>query len=124
MCRVSAVRNFRELVVWQRAIDLAVEVFRLTEDFPIEQRYALTDIIRRCATSVSANIAEGFGRGKDPEFGYFLRVALGSLCELESHLEVAVRVGYLPPEKVPVQSLSEIGKMINGLKSKLNTKER
>ena len=119
---MAPVRSFRDLIVWQRAIDLAVEVFRITQDFPKDQKDALTDNIRRCSTSISANIAEGFGRGKDSEFDYFLRISYGSLCELESHFEIAVRVGFLESRLVPEQKMSEVGKMINGLRSKMEGK--
>ena len=119
---MAHMRTFRELQVWQRSIDLAVATYTFTEGFPKREQYALTDDIRRAAASISANIAEGFGRGRDTEFDYFLRVAYGSLCELESHIELAERLNLGTPHQDLAILASEVGKMLNGLRSKMNRK--
>jgi four helix bundle protein len=83
------VQNFRKLRVWQRAHELTLSVYRLTLSFPPEERFGLTSQIRRAASSVGANIAEGCGRTGDPEFARFCSIAMGSASELEYHLLLA-----------------------------------
>ena len=88
------VQSFRDLVVWQRAMQLTVAVYRLTQGFPREEVYGLTSQIRRSAVSVPSNIAEGQGRLGTGEFRQFLGVARGSNCELLTQLEIAQSLGY------------------------------
>ena len=90
--------NFRELVVWKAAKQLAVQVYRLTRQFPPDERFGLTSQLRRAAVSVSTNIAEGTGRGGDKELVRFLFIARGSSREVESLLEIAGELGYLSGE--------------------------
>src|SRR5262245_6525361 len=75
-------QNFRELKVWQKAHELVLDVYRITRDFPGEERYGLTAQLRRSATSIASNIAEGRGRGTDPDVGRFLQMATGSASEV------------------------------------------
>jgi four helix bundle protein len=82
-------QSFRDLVVWQRAMQLTVAIYRLTREFPKEELYGLTSQIRRCAVSIPSNIAEGQGRLSVGEFRQFLGVARGSTCELQTQLEIA-----------------------------------
>ena len=79
-------QDFRNLKVWQKSHPLAVELYKVTENFPGSEIYGLTAQIRRTCTSIPANIAEGCGRSGDAEFGRFLTIAMGSACELEYHL--------------------------------------
>jgi four helix bundle protein len=83
------VHDFRKLEVYQEAVAWTAHVYRFTAMLPASERWGLTSQIRRCAASVPANIAEGAGRGGDREFARFLRIAIGSLCEFESHLDVS-----------------------------------
>jgi four helix bundle protein len=99
-------------------MDLAEAVYRQTAEFPLEERYALTAQIRRAAVSVPSNIAEGQGRRTtNDEFVRFLKISLGSLCELETQLELAIRLELLSPRQA--ESLrplcDEVGRIINGL---------
>jgi four helix bundle protein len=87
--------SYKELRAWKQAVDLALEVYRLTEGFPKSELYGLTTQIRRSAVSVPSNIAEGKGRFSDREFALFLRHARGSLLELETQLFIAGKLGYL-----------------------------
>lgn len=87
--------DFRELRVWQRAHDLALQVHRSTASFPSTERYGLSAQMRRAAVSVVSNIAEGCGRQHDPELAYYLRVARGSARELECQLLLARDLSYL-----------------------------
>jgi four helix bundle protein len=109
--------NFRELVVWSRAQDLALAVYRSTNTFPKEERYGITAQMRRAAVSVSSNIAEGCGRQGDREFARFLQIARGSVRELECQLLLSRDLGYLPPAvhaKLDADS-QDISRMLNGL---------
>ena len=87
--------SYKELRAWKQAVDLALEVYRLTEGFPRSELYGLTTQIRRSAVSVPSNIADGKGRFSDREFALFLRHARGSLLELETQLLIAGELGYL-----------------------------
>jgi four helix bundle protein len=83
------IHSFRDLQIWQKAMQLAVAVYRLTDAFPREERYGLTSQIRRSAVSIPSNIAEGQGRTNLGEFRQFLGIARGSNCELQTQLEIA-----------------------------------
>jgi four helix bundle protein len=80
------VQGFRDLVIWQRAMGLAEATYRITRSFPRDERFGLTSQARRAAVSVAANIAEGYRRGTRPAYISFVRIAQGSLKELETHL--------------------------------------
>lgn len=110
-------RSFRELVVWQRAMQLTVAVYRLTQGFPREEIYGLTSQIRRAAVSVPSNIAEGHGRLSGGEFRQFLGIARGSNFELQTQLEIARALQFGKPELInEAEGLShEVGKMIYSL---------
>ncbi len=85
--------TYRDLLVWQKAKALAVEVYRATEAFPKSELFGLTSQMRKAAVSVASNIAEGQGRGSKPDFSKFLCIARGSLLELETQLEIALELG-------------------------------
>lgn len=110
-------KSHRDLIVWQKAMNLVEAVYSATASFPKEERYALTSQMRRAVVSVPANIAEGQGRRLTKEYLYFLANARGSLLELDTHLEIATRLGYLG--KTTYQELKdqldEVGRMLNGL---------
>ena len=101
------IRSYRDLKVWQQAMDLAEVCYRLTRGFPKDELYGMVSQIRRAAASVPANIAEGHGRNSRGEYIQFLRVAQGSLKELETHLLLAQRVG-LSTEKDVGEILGKI----------------
>jgi four helix bundle protein len=114
-------RSHRDLLVWQKAMDFAVEVYRLAAKFPGREAYGLTSQITRACASVPANIAEGRGRASRKDFANFLAIAKGSLMESETLIELAVRLGYLPSaEARPALNLvTEISKMLTKLRSRL-----
>jgi len=117
----STVQSFRDLVVWQKSIDLATAVYRVTHDFPREELYGLTSQIRRCAVSVPSNIAEGQGRMSTGEFRQFLGVARGSNFELQTQIEIARRLGLGNPKLIDdADALShEVGKMLYAIIGKI-----
>jgi four helix bundle protein len=87
--------SYRDLIVWQKAMDLAQEVYGLTASFPIDERFGLTAQMRRSAVSIPSNTAEGHGRDTANDFRHFLSIARGSLRELETQVELALRVGLI-----------------------------
>jgi len=110
-------QSYRDLVVWQTAMALAEDCYRLTASFPREEMFGLTSQIRRAAVSVPANIAEGHGRESTGSFIQSLRIAQGSTKELETHLLLSERVGLLTRESLepPMIRCNEIGKMLRSL---------
>ena len=114
---MPGIQPYRDLEVWQLGMDLAEACYRLTGSFPQEETFGLKSQIRRAAISVPANIAEGYGRDGSGEYVQFLRVAQGSLKEIETHLLLAQRVGLLAEAGVdPVLSMSDrLGRALRSL---------
>ena len=110
-------KSFLDLIVWQRAVDMTVSVYELTDSFPRKEIYGLTSQLRRPAVSVASNIAEGAGRGSKKEFRQFLNVARGSNCEVQTQLIIASRLNLIAHQDLEMaESLShEVGRMLNGL---------
>lgn len=120
-----AAKNFKDLIAWQKAMDLVVMVYQLTKWFPSEELYGLSSQLRRAVVSIPSNIAEGQGRNSDGDFLRFLSIAYGSLREVETQLLIAVRLNYIGlSDFQPVQELcDETGRILNGLMSSLRGKE-
>lgn len=115
-------KNFKNLNVWQNGIELVIDIYKKTEDFPKEEIYGLTSQIKRSAMSIPSNIAEGTGRSSDKDFNRFLDVALGSSFELETQLIIANRLKFLDDidfNKLN-QQIDEEQKMIIGLQKTLH----
>ena len=119
-------QDFRKLEVWQLAHQLALEIYRVTSAFPPREQYSLTDQTRRATTSISANLAEGCGRGGDADFARFVQIAFGSACELECHLLLARDLGFLDPQKHTVceAKLVSVKRMLSALLKKLKADSR
>jgi four helix bundle protein len=117
-----ASKNYRDLVAWQEAMDLVVAVYEATASFPPDERFALTSQLRRSATSVPSNIAEGEGRFTKADFKRFLSVAHGSLREAETQIEIGARLHYLPQftADVLLDQAGKIGRLIRGLANSLD----
>ena len=113
----KTIESYRDLRVWKSSIELTVACYKTTESFPTTETYGLTSQIRRASTSIAANIAEGYGRDNTGSYVQFLRVAQGSLKELETHIIVAKRIGYLQSssESEILQKSEEVGKMLRAL---------
>jgi four helix bundle protein len=119
-----SIQSYRELKVWQRAMDLIDGCYHATRSFPADERYGLVSQIRRAAVSIAANIAEGQGRNHTKEFLNHLSMARGSLMEVETLLLVSQRVGYLPDASLaPLAALcDEVSRMLTGLRHALEKK--
>jgi four helix bundle protein len=115
------VKDFRELIVWQKAMDLVAHAYRTTAHFPREEIYGLTSQIRRAAVSIPSNIAEGQARNTTRDFLQFLAIAYGSLKELETQILIAERLGYINSESkdVLIASTTEVARLISGLANSL-----
>ncbi|MBA4805458.1 MAG: four helix bundle protein [Brevundimonas sp.] len=114
---MSGVQSYRDLLVWQRAMDIAAATYELSRLYPKDELFGLTSQSRRAAASIAANIAEGHGRTNRSTFAHFLRIAQGSLKELETHLLLAERVGVAPPQSTGalLASTDELGRMLRAL---------
>ncbi len=120
----SNIKSHRDLIAWQKAMNLAQTIYDLTRNFPKEEIYGLTSQVRRCAVSIPANIAEGQGRRSKKEFQQFLGHARGSLLELDTHLELALRFNYINSESYQnvLPQVQEVGRILNGLLRSLDEK--
>lgn len=116
--------NLKELKIWKKAIDLAVEVYQVTSLFPLEEKYGLTSQIRRAAISISSNIAEGAGRNSEKEFKHFLGIANGSSYELQTQLFISNKLSLINNEDLEKlnQCIDELQKMNYGFQNMLNKK--
>ena len=119
------VKTIRDLLVWQKSMELVLTSYRLSAGLPKDERFALASQIRRAATSIPANIAEGFGRWNAREFSRFLSIASGSLRELETHFLIAQQLGYLPPSRVNslLQNVDEVARIIYAMISKIKARQ-
>ena len=115
-------KNFRDLVVWDKAHQLVLDVYRATATFPTDERFGLVSQLRRSAASIPANIAEGCGRHGNGDFHRFLQVAMGSASETEYHLLLARDLQYLPSGKYDHlrEQICEVKRMLAGLISRVD----
>ena len=116
-------KSFRDLETWQRAVDLVEEIYLETKSFPKDEIYGLTGQMRRAALSIPSNIAEGQGRDSPKEFLRFLSIAYGSLCETQTQLLIACRLGYLdePAHRRLTENSERVGRLMNGLVKSLRS---
>ena len=115
------VKNFKELIVWQKSMDAAKMLYTLVQKLPHEEMFAMSDQMRRCAVSIPSNIAEGQQRKSIGDFSRFIHIAQGSRAELETQLLLCVSIGYLCEEEISelMGVLDEIGKMLSSLDKSL-----
>ncbi|OFV91133.1 MAG: four helix bundle protein [Acidobacteria bacterium RIFCSPLOWO2_02_FULL_61_28] len=123
---MTKVQSHRELIVWQKAMELAVETYRLPSKFPASENYRLVSQITRAVASVPANIAEGNARGTKKDYANFLAIARGSLMETETLLMLAIRLKYITQEQAEyaLNLVTEVSKMLTALRSRLNEGNR
>jgi len=120
----KVINSYRDLEVWQKAMELVTDIYKVTHTYPKEELYGLINQLRRASVSVPANIAEGWGRGTTKEYIQFLRIARGSLLELETLMTISHNLGYVnaqDPEPI-FKKIQEINKMINALIKSLKHK--
>ena len=113
--------RFEKLEVWKRSINFADRVYEVTRGFPAEERFGLTSQMRRAAVSVSSNIAEGSGRNTDKNFAHFISIAYGSVLEVLSQTEIAMRQSYIPRKLRDelYEDAEQLTRMLSGLRSSL-----
>ena len=119
------IESFRDLIVWQKAMTLAKNIYGVTTSFPSEEQYGLVSQLRRCAVSIPSNIAEGYGRQSLPDYIRFLKIARGSLFELQTQLEISRDLLFLSNENFDqnISLTAEIAKMLNSLIHSLEAKK-
>jgi four helix bundle protein len=117
-------RPHHNLDVWKKAVSFSVQVYKLTDGFPRDEKFGLTSQVRRAAVSIAANIAEGAGRKSTKEFANFLSIAQGSASEVETELLIAFQLGYFSRDILCdlTAGLDEIGRMVTGLRNHCNSK--
>jgi four helix bundle protein len=103
-------KSFKDLKVWQKSYSLCLEIYRITKEFPMDEKFGLTSQLRRASISIPSNIDEGYGRKTNPEYIYSLYIAQGSLCELETQIMIARDLNYIDE-----QCFSELGENITEL---------
>ncbi|WP_454615200.1 four helix bundle protein [Capnocytophaga gingivalis] len=122
---MNEIKDFKDLVVWQRAMDLVAEVYQVVKKLPKEELYALSDQIRRAVISIPSNIAEGYGRNSSKEFSHFISIAKGSKSELETQLLLCVKIDYLKESDIQnvMYLIDQVGKMLYSLQKKLTVNQ-
>ena len=120
----GTIKTYRDLVVWQKAMEFVTDVYVASKTFPQDEMYGLTSQIRRCAISMPSNIAEGFGRKTPNEFIRFLQIAMGSLFEMQTQLEIALNLSYLTEAKHADlhEKTREIERMLSSLIRSIRTR--
>ena len=121
---VMTLKSYRDLEVWQKAMDLVVVCYQITKKFPKSEIYGLAAQLQRAAVSVPANIAEGRHRQHSKEFLQHLSIAYASIAELETHVEIAGRLNYVDRSQINevLDKTAEIGRMLNGLRRAIEKK--
>ncbi len=116
--------SYKDLAVWQKAMDLVTEIYQLVKLLPDDEKYALSDQMRRAAVSVPSNIAEGQQRKSSKEFANFLSIARGSVAELETQLLICIRLDYLSNQQIENANhmCQEVGRMVSSLIKKIDSK--
>ena len=117
-------KNYKELKVWQKSYRLCLDIYKITKEFPKEERYTLTPQIRRAVLSIPCNIAEGYGRKTTPEYIQYLYIAYGSHCELETQILLCGDLGYIEGEKLKIlqKGIGEVERMLKALIKSLENK--
>ncbi len=113
--------KFKDLKVWQKSVELATDIYKLTSTYPSEEKFGLVSQMRRCVVSIASNIAEGAGRNTKKDFSNFLSIAYGSCCELNTQLIISCNLNYITQNQLKeIEScIEEIQKMLFSLKNTL-----
>ena len=123
---MAGIQSYRDLLVWQKGMALVTEVYATTQKYPDSERYGLMSQTQRSAVSVPSNIAEGYGRNSTKDYVRFLRISSGSVCELQTQLEIAMNLSFIPQKDyVRLGRISvEIAKMLSALIRKIELSKR
>lgn len=118
---MAQISSYRDLLVWQKAMSLVTEVYSISQSFPSPEMYGLTSQIRRCAVSIPSNIAEGYGRNSTADYRRFLQIAVGSLFELQTQIEIAFNLNYITKDVFDTffEKTIELDRMLLSLISKI-----
>jgi four helix bundle protein len=118
------IESYKDLIVWQKGIEIVNEIYIVTKHFPVHELYGLTSQIKRAAISVPANIAEGWGRGTTKNYIQFLEISRGSLFELETLIIISTNLNFITQDKCNeiCKKVNETGRMLNALITKLESK--
>jgi four helix bundle protein len=120
----SKIRSYRDLKVWEKGMQLVKDTYQLTASFPDSEKFGLVSQMRRCSVSIPSNIAEGWGRGKNKYFSNHLRIARGSLYELETQILIAQQMGFTNTNDSELFTLvDDLSKMLNSLIEKVESRE-
>jgi len=112
---MTPVKRYKDLIAWQKAMDLVEQIYKITRNFPKEELYGLTSQVRRAVISIPSNIAEGHCRNGRREFIHHISIALGSLGEVETQVILAQRLGYIADSASMLEMASEVGRLLVGL---------
>jgi len=119
------IKTYRDLVVWQKSMALVTDVYKTTKSFPKDETYGIVSQMRRCAVSIPSNIAEGYGRNSSSDYVRFLRMAMGSLYELQTQFDIPLNLGYVTKNYHGelFESSREVERMLSSLMRKLENKD-
>jgi four helix bundle protein len=120
---LAKVKRYEDLVVWQKAYELVLLIYRVTQAFPADERFGLTQQMRRAAVSIVSNIAEGFGRRTTADFLRFLDMSRGSVNELDTQTRIAVNLKYIQPSQELTALVGDIERLLAGLIRSLENKQ-
>ena len=118
-----SIKTFRDLKVWQKSMDVVKEIYKISANFPGDEKYVLTPQLRRAAISVPSNIAEGYGRNATKDYKRFLQISMGSIYELQTQVEIAFEVNYFNDKEKYIhlqEKLNELTRMLHSLINKIN----
>jgi four helix bundle protein len=118
---MSTIKSFRDLFIWQKSMNLVTVIYEVSSKFPSQEMYGLTSQIRRSAISIPSNIAEGYGRNSTGDYKRFLQIAVGSLFEFQTQIEIAFNLHYLSKEVFDdlLRTCNDLDKMLYSLIQKL-----
>lgn len=120
---MSSIKSYKDLLIWQKGVEIVVSTYKLTKTFPQDELYALTSQIKRAAISIPSNIAEGYGRNTDKSFSHFIDISRGSLYELETQLLIAKELDFIQDTDMfnhVISLINEESKMINAFNNSLS----
>ena len=121
---MSEIKSYKDLLIWQKGIDIVINLYQLVEDFPKQETYALSSQLKRASVSIPSNIAEGYGRNSTQSYIHFVSISRGSLFELETQLIIAQKLKFVKNESLLSELMNQIteeSKMINSFLSKLES---